>query len=257
MSDVRAAYKALNREQQAIVESHRVTGRRSPDEWLQLLGPVADFDAMADAARLKQTGAGFWERRFARKHDVPNGLRLFALPLLPILREDCDLEHPVELSIDLSGFDQGGKEQRKSDAYKRGRAYKIVDTFYDDTWIEGRARFVDGALIEFAVTDHVRSSARWQRSASGKIKRKKKDKKKTELAVTVTLPKRNYAPAGEVAIKRSTRKESVRAGEDRTVVKLNRIVQLGRMDAAPDIELLLELLAAAYERVDPARRKKL
>ena len=66
--------------------------------------------------------------------------------------------------------------------------------------------------------------AKTKRSASGKIKRKTKDKKKTELAVTVSLPKRNYAAAGEVAIQRSTRKESVRAGEDRTVVKLSRVV---------------------------------
>jgi hypothetical protein len=257
MSDTRAAYKALTREQQEIVEAARVSGSRSPDEWLQLLGPVADFDAKADAARLKQTDAGFWERRFARKHDVPNGLRLFAMPLLPLLREDHDPDHPLELTLDLTGWEQKGKHAHDSDSYKKGRAYKVVDSFYDDAWISGRARFVDGADIHFAVIDHVKASARWQRSVSGKIKHKKKSKKKTELAVTVSLPKRNYTAASEVSVQRSTRKESVREGEDRTVVKLNRVVQLGRMDAAPDIELLLELLAAAYERVDPARRKKL
>ena len=57
----------------------RVAGERSPDDWLRLLGPVAEFDRQADAVR--EGGGGFFARRFARKHDVPNGLRSFALPL--------------------------------------------------------------------------------------------------------------------------------------------------------------------------------
>ncbi len=253
MSDVKSAFKALTPEQQKIVEQRRIEGARSADEWLALLQPVAEFDRLADATRAG--GGGFWARRYARKKDVPNGLRNFALPLLPILREDQDPETPLALKIDLTGPEQRAKELRTSSPYKAGRYHKIVDTFYDDPWIEGKAHFVDGAEVHFAVIDHVRASRKTKRSASGKIKTKNKTKKKTEMTVTVSLPTRNYASGTSGA--RAVPKESVKEGENRTTVKLSGSVQGSTIDFTPGIEHLLELLAAAYERVDPARRKKL
>ncbi len=255
MSSIRAQFKALSAEQQAIVERRRVSGEHSPGEWLELLGPVAAFDREVEAVR--GGAGGFFARRFARKHDVPDGLRELALPLLGILREDHDPETPLALTIDLTGAEHGAKRIGASEPYRKGAYHKVVDTFYDDPWIEGRARFVDGADVRFAVIDHVRSSRKTKRSASGKTKRKTKAKKKIELTVTVSLPARNYALAGRPPGTRGVSKESVKAGEDRTVVRLSRIVDAARLDDAPDLELLLGLLAVAYERVDPSRRKKL
>ena len=51
MSEVKSAFKALTAEQQAIVTEHRVAGELRPDDWLRLLGPVADFDRQAEAVR--------------------------------------------------------------------------------------------------------------------------------------------------------------------------------------------------------------
>ena len=53
-------------------------------------------------------------------------------------------------------------------------------------------QFADGTDVEFAVIDHVRSSRKTKRTPRGKIKTKTKAKKKTELAVTLSFPKRNY-----------------------------------------------------------------
>ena len=255
MNVLKSAFKALTPEQQAIVNGKRVEGRRSPDEWLELLTPVAEFDVQSDALRVSK--AGFFVRRFARKHDVPNGLRSFTLPLLPILREDQDPSQPLELRLDLSGFKQDSKRVGKGEPYKQGRYHKIIDTFYDDPWIEGRARFVDGADIRFQVVDHVRSSRKTKRNARGKIKTKIKSKKKTELAVTVSFPARNYEVAPAPGPRLGIRKESVSPAEDRTVVRLTRVVQLDSFYAYPDVELLLELIGGAYAKVDPSRRKKL
>jgi hypothetical protein len=256
MSGVKSAFKALSPEQQAIVKDGRITGQRSPDDWLALLGPVAAFDRLADDTRINRTG-GFFERRYARKHDVPNGLRNFALPLLPILREDHDPDHVLELQIDLTGPFEGRKETGKSKPYSVGRYHKIVDTFYDDPWLQGHARFADGADVRFEITDHIRSSSKTKRNPRGKIKHKTKVKKKVELAVTMSLPKRNYAAAEHAAVQRTTHKQSVRADEDRTVVKLTRVMAAPGAEALPEIDALLELVAGCYERVDPSRRKKL
>jgi hypothetical protein len=252
VSNVKAAFKALTAEQQAIVNERRVAGELRPDDWLRLLGPVAEFDRRADAAR---KDGGFFERRFARKHDVPNALRSFVLPLLPILREDHDPERSLELRIDLSGAEQPSKRVRSSDPYKKGAYHKVVDTFFDDPWLEGHAHFVDGADVRFSVVDHIRSSEKNKRSASGKHKRKTKRKRKTEFSVTLSVPARNYAAAGGAG--RTVPKESIKAGENRTVVKLGGVVAQPSLESAPVVGMLLELISGAYERVEPSRRKKL
>ena len=254
MSNVKAAYKALTAEQQAIVEGHQVVGQHSPDEWLALLGPVAGFDRLVEAVR-KGGDGGFWARRYARKRDVPNALRSFVVPLLPILREDHDPEVPLKLRIDLTGAQQPSKLLRVSDAYKKGAYHKVVDTFYDDPWLKGIAHFADGADLEFTVTDHLRASSKTKRSASGRTKLKTKRKKKTELNVVLTAPARNYALTSASA--RDVPKASVKPGENRTVVKLSGTVEQPNVDAVPVVGMLLELIAGAYERVEPSRRKKL
>jgi hypothetical protein len=255
VSEVGAAFKALTPEQRGVVTDKRVAGARSPDEWLALLGPVAEFDLRADEVR--QGGGGFFARRFARKHDLPDGFRSFAVPLLPLLREDHDPAAALELRIDLTGAEQSAKQTGTSDPYKKGAYHKIVDTFYDDPWLEGHAQFADGADVRFAAIDHVRVSQKTKRSASGKTKHKKRSKKKTELAVTVSFPARNYDALSQSAPVPGVRKQSVRAGEKRTVVRLSRLVNPATVDAAPELGHLIELLTGAYTRVDPARRKKL
>ena len=254
MSDsVKSVFKALTAEQQALVTDCRLAGERSPDEWLQLLGPVAEFDRQSDAVR--EGGGGFWARRYARKHDVPNGLRWFVVPLTLILREDQDPERPLALSIDLSGPQQPRKLVNTSPAYKKGAYHKVVDSFYADTWLRGHAHFADGADVHFTVVDHIRSSSKTKCSASGKTKRKTKNKKKSELTVTLSVPTRNYAPVAGGG--RDVPKESVKRGESRTTVKLSGTMPQPDAQAVPPIRMLLELISAAYERVEPARRKKL
>jgi hypothetical protein len=49
----------------------------------------------------------------------------------------------------------------------------------------------------------------------------------------------------------------VKAGDSRTTVKLSGTMDQPTVDAVAPIRMLLELISAAYERVEPARRKKL
>ena len=255
MSDIKNAFKALSADQQALVTRRSVSGAYSPDEWLTLLAPVAEFDSECDAVR---AGAGgFFARRFARKHDLPFGLRLFTIPLLPILREDQAADKPLELTLDFTGAEQKQKQKSISDAYRKGAYHKVIDTFYDDPWIAGHAKFADGTDVEFAVIDHVRSSRKTKRTPRGKIKTKTKAKKKTELAVTLSFPKRNYDESADGVTQAGLKKQSIKADEDETVVRLSRVVEPARMDGIPEPELLLELIGQAYDRVNPARRKKL
>ncbi len=68
---------------------------------------------------------------------------------------------PLELQLDLTGAQQRVEAgARRATPYKKGAYHKIVDTFYDDPWLKGIAHFVDGADVDFTVTDHVRASRR-------------------------------------------------------------------------------------------------
>jgi hypothetical protein len=252
VSDIKGAYKALTPEQQQLIQTRRVEGTRTPDDWLRFLGPVAEFDKQV--AHVRNGGGGFFARRFAKKHDLPDGLRLLVMPLLPILREDHDPLGKLALKIDMSGAQSPAKLATNSEPYRRGAYYHIVDSFYDDAWFQGEARFADGAHVSFAVIDHVRAQKKTKKSASGRTKRKTKAKKKTEIAVTVSLPTNNYDAGGKG---RDVPKQSVKSGAKRTIVKTSGTLVQPHVDAVPGVNAVLELIAAAYERVDPARRKKL
>jgi len=249
---VKQAFNALTPEQQEIVRSRKFSGRRSPDEWIALLRPVADYDRHADQVR--QGGGGFFARRWAKKNDVPNALRTFVYPLLPILREDQDPQVPLELWVDLTGPLQSTKAVRNTPAYKQGAYRKVVDTFYDDTWFQARTQFADGAHVQFTVIDHVRSQFKEKKNPRGKIKRKTKNKKKTELTVTLTVPNRLYAPAGGG---RGVPKQKLKPGEKHTKVTLGGTLVADQLEVVPALESMIELISGAYERVAPTRRKKL
>jgi len=252
VNSVKQAFNALTPEQQEIVRSRRFSGARSPDEWLALLGPVAEYDRHADQVR--QGGGGFFARRYARKNDVPNGLRNFAMPLLPILREDQDPDAPLELWVDLTGAVQAHKAVRHTPPYQKGAYHKVIDTFYDDAWFQCRTRFADGANLQFAVIDHVRSSMKTKRNPRGRIKTKTKNKKKTEMTVTLSAPNRLYAPATGG---RPVPKQKLKPDDNRTKVTLGGTLVADSLDTAPRVEVLLELISGAYERVAPRRKKKL
>ena len=109
-----------------------------------LLGPVAEYDRQADDVR--EGGGGFWARRYARKHDVPNGLRTFAVPLLPILREDQDPEHAARAA---DRPDRPAAAARSSSAQRaRTRRAPTTRSSTPSTTTrgsQGRAHFADGA----------------------------------------------------------------------------------------------------------------
>ena len=95
MSGVKSAFKALTAEQQAIVANSRVSGSHSPDEWLRLLGPVADDTTGEDAdanAVLGGEGAGLQATSARRRRDARRNMRAM---LRVVVRAVCALAPTV------------------------------------------------------------------------------------------------------------------------------------------------------------------
>ena len=216
---------------------------------------MAEYDRQADAVR--EGGGGFWARRYARKHDVPNGLRWFAVPLTLILREDQDPEKPLALE-DRPVRPAAAAEARhtRADPYKKGAYHKVVDSFYDDVVARRprplrrrRGRPLHGhrprALLE-------QDQAQRQRQDQAQDQEQEEERAERHAlgaqAQLRALPRRRPRRAeGDRQARREPHRRSSSAG---TMVQPN-------ADAVPPIRMLLELISGAYERVEPARRKKL
>jgi hypothetical protein len=289
-----SSYGSLTADHKAVVRDKVVEGDRSPDGWLALLAPLAAFDAETDRARRRAGGwllavliigfvltiIGFvgapiagaavavativlgvvlWSiYRRTKKMDLANGPLAFTVPLMPILREDADPEEPVHLRLDLAGYTAGGKKKGKSEPYKKGRYYKIVDTRYEDPWLAGHAQFVDGTDLRFNATDLVTSQRKTKRNPRGKVKTKTKVKKRTTIELVATFPAKNYRQGeASAAAPEGVRKEKVQPGDSRTTVRLTSVAKLTGADAGVDPRMFIDLVARAYQKVAPARRKKL
>jgi hypothetical protein len=198
--------------------------------------------------------------RFTRRLDVNRTPLEFVTGVAPILREDTGDDGALHLRLDMRGPVMDAKKTGESQPYSRGRYYRIVDTYYMDPWCAGGAAFVDGAQVQWIATDYVRSQRKTKRNPRGKIKTKTKRKKRTNLDVIVTFPDKLYDAAEKSSgPDRQLRKDKVKddGPDSKTVVRVRRQVKSPSTDTPLDPRHLIDLIAAAYERVKPTRRKKL
>ncbi|WP_026912446.1 hypothetical protein [Patulibacter minatonensis] len=200
------------------------------------------------------------ERRRLRTQDLEGEPLRLTAALLPILAEDAAPGTPVALDLDLTGHRTDAKKLGKSDTYRKGAYHAIVDTFYDDPFLRARVRFADGAQVSIAGRVQSRVSRKTKRSQSNKIKTKIKTKTRTTYEVDVRFPDRNYAAVPTTSGGPSpsgTDRERVRTAPGRTAVRERRVIKAVGPRVALDAAHVVDLVAHAYDRVDPTRRKKL
>ena len=293
MSSIRSSFKNLEAEQQQLLQTKQVDAQREAGDWLRLLAPLATYDSQADTLRKRLGGwmlgigitgfilaiigvaiapiagaviavvvvitliALYPTYRFTKKLDVNRTPLDFVTGVAPILREEAGDDGALHLRLDMRGPMLSEKETGKSPPYSQGMYYRVIDTYYMDPWCAGGAAFVDGTEVQWIATDYVRSQRKTKRNPRGKIKTKTKNKKKTNLDVTVTFPAKLYGESSVAGPDRQLKKAKVQSDQGKTVVKLRRTVKSPGIEAPLDPRHMIDLLAAAYERVAPSRRKKL
>jgi hypothetical protein len=295
MSGVRSSFRSLEPEQQQLLQTKQVDATRTASDWLKLLAPLASYDAQADRMRGRLGGwmlgigiggfilaiigvavypiagaavavavivaliALYPNYRFTKKLDVNRTPLEFITGVAPILREDCGDDGALHLRLDMRGWKLKEKQTGVSQPYSRGRYYRIVDTHYMDPWCAGGAAFVDGTQVQWIATDYVISQRKTKRNPRGKIKTKTKNKKKTDVDVIATFPDKLYDKAEQASgPDRQLRKDKVKGDDDsKTVVRVRRTIKFPSATTPLDPRHLIDLVAAAYERVRPSRRKKL
>jgi hypothetical protein len=186
-------------------------------------------------------GLGVFVWRTSRS-DVPNEVRLLALPWLQILSADVRPEEEVALRIDL------GQPMCAKSRVVDQRIGRLRKSEYVHPWFSGEALLADGALLRWEATTRIRKVVISKRSSSGRSKTKTKIKKWTKLDVSLGLPTRAFS-VGEAAAS-GQEKMRVKTGEKRNVVRVSRVVCATSLDPVA-VEELIQTVSLAYRRAVP------
>jgi hypothetical protein len=289
-ANTKAMYGRLDARQRQIIAEKRFAGRLTARALIDLLGPVARFEAAAARSRASllkwmtggiigtvatgflalasgagvvllplplagiavALGAGLRYRRL-QKLDLSNNLGGLVMPLLAVLREETDPAREVEIDLDLRAPTAPEKLVDKQPLRHYG-GYEVVDSLFRDAWMSGSAQLHDGARLGWSVVDEILEQKRTKRNPRGKVKTKTRYKKRSLMKVAVALPDASFAlaaaaPTGGDSVGAGA-KVRVQAGEGAQTIKLGRVVKSTSLEP-PDARGLIDLLAAAYRRVDP------
>jgi hypothetical protein len=130
------------------------------------------------------------QQRF-KQFDLSNGLRLFTIPLMKILREETNKENPIEMKLDFNNPLTNVYLLKTINHV--GNSYPKVDTYiYQHPWISASTKLNDEVGIDWNITDMLVKKHIKKISSSGKIKTKNKIKIKHSLRLAVTFPKANF-----------------------------------------------------------------
>jgi hypothetical protein len=253
--------------------------KRSPDDLIKLLGPIASYDAQVAGLRrlfgaitilallgsvfvyfgsdvflfsralrvaslvglvTLMLGAG-WIWRWARNADVSDNLRDTALPALQILREDFARLKQMSVHLDLSLPLDKRKSQGKGEPYAHGRYSRVVDETFQDPWMSVEAVLNDGAHLAWRIVDSIRVRSRRKSNARGKTKFNTQHTKKTSIDVQLTLRRKDFDVVAGAEVQ-------VKSNEKRHVVSVSRKLRAATLDPiAPTA--IIDLVADAYRSV--------
>jgi hypothetical protein len=200
-----------------------------------------------------------------RRVDLSNHLRGGVMPLLALLGEDVKVGRTLRMKVDMRGSIVKDKLTQQLPAYAKGAYHKIVESLYEDPWLEWEAVLADGAHLHLTLHDSVRSLKRTKRNARGKTKVKTKNKLKSRLEARLKLPVDRYRvgelPTGPVEFPVKVRdgkdwsKVAVRlqvkpqSGEKWLVLHAREVIAGGEVDE-PHPEPVLDLVTRLYRGVE-------
>ena len=227
----------LTPEAQQLSESQALDASMPVEAWLALF------------QSLEAHQPGFFKRVFTRKKKLPPAAQGFIVPLLALLREDLQRNTPISLRID---FREAPGQEHKVEPPPPGYR-SMEETLRAQNWFAGGTELVDGARVQWSITDHVRERKGWKRSASGKLKRKSKSKKKAHIDVWLAVPAQLYRVA-ERPTPPDVKKVKVKEGDKRDKLHVRRVVKSADAKAALDLNDFALALGEAYARARPTWR---
>jgi hypothetical protein len=276
-------YRSLDHEQKRFLAEKLIEGTRTADEWLSLLGPLAEYDRHGDAVRsvLKKAGCisalaflaclylgvvvGLWmlfvimliiaivgvtifTRQF--KEDLPDNFRKFVVPLISILREEMEPDQALYLRLDF----RGGEHKEKQVVRGQSPTTQGKETYFVDTWIAGKTSLADDSRLEWEVADNIRRRQITKRRSS-KVKTKVKHKIKTLIDVRLGPSAEHYTPADTGGASEGMQ-TGLKLGEKRSTVRVRRVIVSRQLGSVLNLDDFVAAIAEGYRRVTQIQGSK-
>jgi hypothetical protein len=284
--DVKEIFNQFNAEQKQFVATKKIEANFKIKKWLELLENVAIMDTYADDLikklnKLKWTfgisglvivfitlflmaipyAASLFlialvsfvlcfinylrQKRF-KQFDLANGLRLFTIPLMKVLREETDKENTIEMKLDFNNPLSKDYLIKKID--NTSKSYPKVDTYiYKNQWINANTKLLEDVEVEWNITDMIVKKHVTKRSSSGKYKTKTKIKIKHGMRLTIAFPKSNFKLV-------NTPKDFPYIDKnDSHIFKLKGKTNSDSLDTTLDMNYFLDAIATAFSCVQPLK----
>ncbi len=287
--NARQMYRSLSEEQKEILKERKIDGPRTVQELIALIEPLALHDEDADKWRwaigcatpfahaatgisavltlmipalgipllifltlsISFTIAKMWLGRF----DLSNNLREFALPFFMDLKENVAPGDRIEVALDLRPPTHESKVLLRKRPYRGGGAWKVVETHFQDPWLQGTARLFDGSTLHWNVEDLLielkrfevtRRNLKTRKSLLGKFKYSKQ----SLISIRLSLPTKDY----DVAEASGTTDVEVEQTWESINVKVVRKCESETIEPPP-LSVLLDAISEAYRQIRPARQE--
>ena len=279
MSTSGLRFASLTPAQKELISTKKIDTAMTAEGWIAFMSPLAALDRAGDAKRGPigcVSGLLFvgmfvtlviglfpvaaillvaaiillvlWLR--LKKHDIPNALREFVLPLIAVLREDIEPDESIHLRLDLRGGTQNDKKQRAQVVNEKGYPKVSLD-FFTDPWMHGQAKLVDGSTVSWDIVDDIRQRNVTKKNYRGKVKHKTKYKVRRTMGARIALPNEDYTVAGSTDGRNEGLRIKVKEGEKRSVFQTRKRTVETAIDTSPEVGDLLALITGAYQRVSP------
>jgi hypothetical protein len=271
-------YQALNAEQLQFANSKVVDSTMKMKKWFDYMVPLARMDEINDEKRRrKRMGIGWTiagmvvslfitfafplfvivlvgltvllivllsKMKTLKRIDLGNHLRLFLMPFLVIIKEECKEEAKGRIKFDASNPINPKKIVNTLKSTNSGLP-QVTTTVYSHPWLDAEFNLMDGTGLQLLFTDTILKKSIKKRGSSGKIKYKSKTKVKHNLELRISFKKEMYDLVGSNPSYEYANMPECHA------FKLKHKLQSVSIDQSIPVQHVLSMIAGAYQNVKP------
>jgi hypothetical protein len=273
-------YGTLSPEQLQFANSKLIDATMKMKRWFDFMVPIAQMDKLNDESRRKKRTIIGWtifgmvislvftfvflpvililigftvilivnvsKLNTLKRMDIGNHLRLFLIPFLVVMKEECDDNAKGHIKFDASNPINPKKIINTTKTNPNGSGLpEVTTTFYHHPWLNTEFIMADGTALQLEFTDNIQKKNIKKRGSSGKIKYKSKIKIKHRLEMKLSFKKDKYS-LSEI----NKAYEYSEDGENHLFKLKNRLESYSTEQSIP-VQEVLSMMAGAYQNVKP------
>jgi hypothetical protein len=273
-------YRTLGPEQLQFANSKTIDATMKMKRWFDFMVPIAQMDKNNDESRRKKNKIIGWSiagivvgivltvlffplilflifilvvliinilrLQTLKKLDIGNHLRLFLMPFIIVMKEECEGDAKTRIKFDATHPVNPKKIVNSKKYNPNGRGLpEITATFYNHPWLDADFLMAEGTALHIECVDSVEKRRIKKRGSSGKIKYKTKLKIKHRIEIKMSFVKAKYNLA-----ERNPAYEYIDHNDYHLFKAKHKLESLNTEQSIP-VQQVLSMIAGAYQNVRP------